>query len=698
MNIEHTVILDLAEADCNGIGNKARNLARLIARNPYLFSVPPGLVLQPGFSVEQHAADLIDALHPLHPSGDGLFAVRSCGQEEDGASESMAGKFHTELFIPIEGMTDAINSVRASFGDSLDTGAVLIQKMIEPDYAGVLFTRSPENYGFASCEYSEGIADDLVSGKVSPKHVDYGRWTGNLYPDPEKKEMNQMLSLVFLVGMIIETRMGHPQDIEWAYDAKKEKLYILQSRNITSYLYDQSVAEEQEKAATIAAASKAGKKGNVVFQNAAVREVVLSPTRLTRSLVEQLYTPAGSLGKALELLDLPCSRIDHPYVLSVFGQLYENKEVGKKLFGFHPRRIWANRRLKKKVVNDPKGLQKWITEKIENFPQHPDGIANSNAPADEYARTVIRGMRTFTEEVYPVSYAATLLAQLSGEDTSEASLTSQMMRDLSRLHHTGEMDEFLQKWGLRSANDYELSEPRFCESAEHALLYAEKFANFSWEEVECGSGFTHLKEVGKDRAIRWLYPLRQQIVALEQKLCLQAGMIFHLDLADIEALATGKTAAEDVAALCEKHVHAEAQWAGVSPGDELTLEILERLEKQDQKQEGLLGKMVSTKVAFKGVARHVASMQEQHVENAKMNGAINDLVIIAQHLEPELVGLFPHSAGCVVDMGGGLSHAAIVARELDFPILVLSGCSSTVHDGDLIEVSIDGAITITRQH
>ncbi len=47
-------------------------------------------------------------------------------------------------------------------------------------------------------------------------------------------------------------------------------------------------------------------------------------------------------------------------------------------------------------------------------------------------------------------------------------------------------------------------------------------------------------------------------------------------------------------------------------------------------------------------------------------------------------------------MGGALSHAAIVARELDYPILVLAGCSTTICEGDFIEVSAEGAITITR--
>ena len=99
--------------------------------------------------------------------------------------------------------------------------------------------------------------------------------------------------------------------------------------------------------------------------------------------------------------------------------------------------------------------------------------------------------------------------------------------------------------------------------------------------------------------------------------------------------------------------------------------------------------MVSVRQAFKGVARHVDSIKKQPLSGNE--------VLVAKHLDPELVGHFPSSVGCLADMGGALSHAAIVARELDYPVLVLSGCSSTVHDGDQIEVSADGIVTISRK-
>lgn len=159
-------IISLVDADLTGIGNKARRLAMLMQHDPSLFSVPSGLVLLPDFDTESHAKDLSSALEPL---GEGLYTVRSCGLDEDGANESMAGKFHTELFVPTQKITDAINKVRQSYGSSLETSAVLIQQMVEPDFAGVLFTRSPENHGLASCEYSKALPMPLFLDKLNPR-------------------------------------------------------------------------------------------------------------------------------------------------------------------------------------------------------------------------------------------------------------------------------------------------------------------------------------------------------------------------------------------------------------------------------------------------------------------------------------------------------------------------------------------------
>ena len=133
----------------------------------------------------------------------------------------------------------------------------------------------------------------------------------------------------------------------------------------------------------------------------------------------------------------------------------------------------------------------------------------------------------------------------------------------------------------------------------------------------------------------------------------------------------------------------ERHWQSISIGDEVSLQSIELLKNTKVEEgAGLRGKMVSSRRGFSGPARLLDSSQDSQVANNE--------IIITQYLTPELVGLFPKSAGCLADVGGALSHAAIVGRELDYPILVLAGCSSTIKDGDWLEVSAEGIITVSR--
>lgn len=68
MKKQNDMIVPLQYADRGDIGNKARNLSRLLNQKPSLFTVPAGIVLLPGFALEDHLAD---AIHALKAIGDG---------------------------------------------------------------------------------------------------------------------------------------------------------------------------------------------------------------------------------------------------------------------------------------------------------------------------------------------------------------------------------------------------------------------------------------------------------------------------------------------------------------------------------------------------------------------------------------------------------------------------------------------------
>lgn len=688
-------LLKLEDCVRNDVGNKARRLAHLRRLRPTLFDVPSGLLVRVGFETDTHGARLDAGLAAL---GSGPYAVRSCGLGEDTADRSQAGRYETVLDVGRDRVPEAIARVRASLTAVGEQGDVLIQPMIRADHAGVLFTRSPDNAGLATCEYAAGSAEAIVAGRIEPRRVVYGRWSGRVEPEPARP-LREMLRQVFLVGMTLEQTFGRPQDVEWAWDGGRRRLVVLQSRDITATVGSPHVDREQARVARAVLASRRGRQGTPVFVNAAVREVVSSPTRLTRSLVECLYAPGGALGRGLRLLGLPAPASRAPYVSSVFGRLTANIDVERQLFGFRLERWWAARRLVRRLRRDRAASLAWVRGLVDAMGRdgpHDDGpTAECDREEDGdgvegSARELATRARWFTESVYPPAYAATLLAQMAGEDESAATLTSLLFHDLSALHHGGDVERFMARWGHRSAHDYELSAPRFDEVPEVAIAHARGYATLGWAPAQDSGdeGFIGVKERAKDNAIRSLRPLRTAALGLNERMSLGDDAVFLLDLADVQALATGTMSAGDLGRLVEERREGERDWLAIDLGDAIGLRELESLGTLPDPAGRLRGRMVSVRRGFKGPARLVGGGDPPALDGGE--------VIVTRHLEPRLVTLFGRSAGCIADLGGSLSHAAIVARELGHPVLILPGSSRTIRDGDLVEVEADGSVTVAR--
>jgi len=66
----------------------------------------------------------------------------------------------------------------------------------------------------------------------------------------------------------------------------------------------------------------------------------------------------------------------------------------------------------------------------------------------------------------------------------------------------------------------------------------------------------------------------------------------------------------------------------------------------------------------------------------KLDGGI----IISRTLMPDLVELYDKVLGVVSESGGGLAHAAVIAREMNLPCIVQAKGIEAVKEGDLIEI------------
>ncbi len=192
----------------------------------------------------------------------GTWAVRSSSNKEDGKNFSFAGLFETYLGLDkISEIEKAVlncwkstdservlnYAVKKGIAAEEIEMAVIVQKFIEPDYAGVLFTSHPlsGNDQEIFLEICKGRGENLVSGHVTPDQIRIS-WKSPLHIFEHKKHENvnisaKVLEQLQLYAQQLQAYYGYPLDIEFA--VQNEQVFILQSRPITKIQFSENEEE-----------------------------------------------------------------------------------------------------------------------------------------------------------------------------------------------------------------------------------------------------------------------------------------------------------------------------------------------------------------------------------------------------------------------------------------------------------------------
>jgi len=218
-------------------GHKAATLAELRKRG---HNVPDGFVIPVGMTYDRDAL-----LAPLAALGEGPYAVRSSGVAEDLAHASFAGQY--ESVIGVASLDDVISAAgrvlasgtsaratayRSEHGASHSPLAVLVQRQVAAEAAGVMFTKNPVT-GDDECvvEAVRGLGDKLADGSASAERWVQRGTTLEAPATPSVLDAALAKRLVEL-GARIERERGEPQDIEWA--SVGDEIFVLQARPITN--------------------------------------------------------------------------------------------------------------------------------------------------------------------------------------------------------------------------------------------------------------------------------------------------------------------------------------------------------------------------------------------------------------------------------------------------------------------------------
>ena len=182
--------------------------------------------------------------------GNKKVAVRSSAVAEDSEAASYAGQQETYLFV--EGAEEVCRRVvdcwasffseralfyRSQKGSLEDLRmAVVVQKMVDPEKSGVIFTVDPvrRRRDRMVVEAVRGIGEQVVSGEVTPDHYTLDR-RGKVKREKivdDRVLTDEELQRLGDLGKQLEERHGVAQDIEWAMVG--EEIYLLQSRPVTT--------------------------------------------------------------------------------------------------------------------------------------------------------------------------------------------------------------------------------------------------------------------------------------------------------------------------------------------------------------------------------------------------------------------------------------------------------------------------------
>ncbi len=376
MNVTDAVLPLSACHEVARCGGKAVQLGAMIRAD---LPVPEGFVV----TTEAHRAAMAAGLHAVPDAlaapigaryqamGSPTVAVRSSATAEDAAGASMAGQHETCLNVRGEAaMLKAIGQCWASLTSERASAyrehrkiteqqaamAVVVQRQVHADKAGVLFTTNPRAGGTGEMliEAAFGLGEAVVGGEVQPdtlvldratgavresrisdKHHRLDPQTGQWQPLPDERRREPCLNAteldrLYRLGLDVAAKMAGPQDIEWAIEG--EHVWLVQTRPITTL--DQIEAYEgllRDTRQETTAALDAG-RGPWVVHNLA--ETLPHPTPLTWSVIRRFITGAGGFGELYRMAGFnPGPAVmERGFLDRIAGRIYQDLSLAPELF------------------------------------------------------------------------------------------------------------------------------------------------------------------------------------------------------------------------------------------------------------------------------------------------------------------------------------------------------------------------------
>ncbi len=746
------------------------------------------------------------------------YAVRSSATAEDLPTASFAGQHDTYLNITgqaaillhISQCWASLFTERAVFY-RLQNGfdhhkvqlAVVVQKMVFPRAAGILFTADPitGNRKVSSIDASFGLGEAMVAGlvnadnykvqngqvtekKISAKKLaiyaakEGGTKEQEITPALQQQQAltdKQILELAHL-GKKIAEHFGRPQDIEWCL--ADDTFYIVQSRPITT-LYPVPVANDQENHLYVSVGHQQMMTdaikpfGLSFFQLRAPRPMYSAGGRLFVDIMQELSSPAGRhmlinvLGKSDPLIrdalttitergDFipPLTNDDDPgksnksvplhdyqaqieYDPSIVPDLIRRSQTaldelrhniqqqsGLDLMDFILEDIQQSRAETAAsqgltVIFTAMNAAFWINEKMSEWLGEKN-VADTLSLSVPYNITSEMGLALIdvADVIRPYPEVITYLQQVQDDDFLEDMLTLNGGQESRNAIYS-----FLDKYGMRCAGEIDITRTRWSEKP--AILAPMILSNIknlppgaSKQKFEQGQQEALKKEQELLERLQQLPDGEEKVRETKQKITLirnysgyreypkyvivsryfiykqaliktaetlvQNGVlhekegIYYLSFDELREVIRSHQLDHQ---LIHQRKEEYSTYEKLTPPRVMTSdgEIITTQYKQDNLPDGAIVGLAVSSGLIEGRARVILNMEEADLEEGD--------ILVTKFTDPSWTPLFVAIKGLVTEVGGLMTHGAVIAREYGLPAVVgVENATRVIKDGQQIRV------------
>jgi phosphohistidine swiveling domain-containing protein len=452
------------------------------------------------------------------------------------------------------------------------------------------------------------------------------------------------------------------------------------------------------------------------------------PTPVSLSLMQALWASGGSIDLAARKLGFTYQAPeDSTYLLTILGRLYvEESEKRARALSVGPlvmRRLLRHADRIEREFRDEFLTQFLVDVRLAEIADF-DRISTPEL-VEEIVRLSERFVYDTHVEIDIINIAAGFYVEHARRELSAAGLDPSTF--LGHIPETAEVRALAEAaaappetrhWflvrslGHRATFDYELAEPRYSENPDflsglidakgarpHAAVTADdRLSKRLARLVHIARRFEALKEDAKHHSLRELAGIRRALLALDRSLRF-GGLIFYLTLDEIAALrdadinALRKTASD-------RRDRATRLYQTASLPSAVTVCDLEAISAGGSIPAAAGGGAIrGTRVSGSRVVEARACVvSESDVEQGKelLNFQDGD-IIVAPMVSPAWLPYFSRAGGFVSEVGGWLSHTAILAREYDVPMIVGAEGLADIVNGSLVRLHLDGTVEIVNE-